>query len=65
MDYGFVRVAAAVPELKVADCGHNADKIIEMIRADAAPLRWLSFGASMTGYTCSDLFQQDLLLKSL
>lgn len=65
MDYGFVRVAAAVPELKVADCSHNADKIIEMIKeADDCASQIVVFPElSMTGYTCGDLFQQDLLLK--
>jgi NAD+ synthase (glutamine-hydrolysing) len=32
MNNGFVRVAAAVPELKVADCAFNASKIIEQIQ---------------------------------
>ena len=32
MNYGFVKVAAAVPELKVADCEFNSGKIIELIK---------------------------------
>ena len=31
MNYGFVKVAAAVPRVKVADCQYNADQIEEMI----------------------------------
>ena len=31
MKDGFVKVAAATPEIRVADCNYNADKIIEMI----------------------------------
>ena len=65
MDYGFVRVAAAVPELKVADCSYNADRIIEMIaEAEAAGSQMVVFPElSLTAYTCADLFHQDLLLK--
>ena len=29
--YGFVRVAAAVPSLRVADCSHNADDILKLL----------------------------------
>ena len=65
MDYGFVRVAAAVPELKVADCSHNADRIIGLIKeADEASSQIVVFPElSLTGYTCGDLLQQDLLLR--
>ncbi len=64
MDYGFVRVAAAVPDLKVANCSYNADRIIEMIKeADASASQIVVFPElSLTGYTCGDLFQQNLLL---
>ena len=65
MDYGFVKVAAAVPELKVAGCGFNTGKIIEMIReAEAASVQLMVFPElSLTAYTCGDLFQQHLLLQ--
>lgn len=65
MDHGFVRVAAAVPELKVAGCSFNADNIIEMIaEADKAGVQVIAFPElSLTAYTCADLFQQQLLLK--
>jgi NAD+ synthase (glutamine-hydrolysing) len=65
MDYGFVRVAAAVPELKVAGCSYNADRIIEMIgEAEAAGVQMVVFPElSLTAYTCADLFHQELLLK--
>lgn len=65
MDYGFVRVAAAVPELKVAGCSYNADRIIEMIgEAETAGAQMVIFPElSLTAYTCGDLFQQELLLK--
>jgi NAD+ synthase (glutamine-hydrolysing) len=63
---GFVRVAAVTPEIRVADCAYNADRIEEAVRAAA------SKGArvvvlpelSITGYTCGDLFLQDTLLEA-
>ena len=35
MKDGFIRVAAATPDIKVADCGYNADRIIELIKQAA------------------------------
>ena len=32
---GFIRVAAATPSIKVADCKHNSEKIIELIKQAA------------------------------
>ncbi len=66
MEHGFVRVAAAVPRLKIADCAYNAGQIIEGIKRAAA------FGAdvvvfpelSLTSYTCGDLFHQKSLLDA-
>lgn len=65
MEHGFVRVAAAVPELKVADCGFNTDKILELIReAEEAGVQFVVFPElSLTAYTCGDLFHQQLLVK--
>lgn len=66
MNYGFVRVAAAAPELKVADCGYNCDKIIEMIfGAEREGVEIIVFPElSITSSTCADLFQQRQLQKS-
>lgn len=63
-DYGFVRAAAAVPRLKVADCGFNAAEIIEMIKeAESGGAQIVVFPElSLTAYSCGDLFQQELLL---
>lgn len=65
MDYGFVRVAAAVPRLKVADCGFNAVNIIDMIKkAEKAGVQIVVFPElSLTAYTCGDLFHQHALLR--
>jgi len=64
-NYGFVRVAAAVPRLKVADCKYNSENIIEMINeADKLGVQFVVFPElSITAYTCGDLFHQQLLLE--
>ena len=66
MRYGFIKVAAAVPELKVAACSYNTNKIIEMIRdAENAGVEIVLFPElSITAYTCGDLLQQERLLKA-
>nr|WP_317359803.1 NAD(+) synthase [uncultured Tyzzerella sp.] len=65
MDYGFVRVAAATPNIKVADCFFNATNIIENIKkAEKNKTSLIVFPElCITGYTCSDLFLQDTLLE--
>ncbi|MDF2936925.1 MAG: synthetase [Paenibacillaceae bacterium] len=64
--YGFARVAAASPELKVADCGFNTAKIIEAIEdAAKAQAEYLVLPElCITGYTCGDLFMQRTLLDA-
>jgi NAD+ synthase (glutamine-hydrolysing) len=61
--YGFVRVAAVTPLLRVADCAFNAARIIAQMRqAQAQGVGILVFPElSLTGYTCGDLFQQTAL----
>ncbi|MCM1024653.1 MAG: NAD(+) synthase [Prevotella sp.] len=64
MKDGFIRVAAATPDIKVADCEHNADRIIELIgQAAAEDVSIVVFPElCVTGYTCGDLFLQKTLL---
>lgn len=64
MKDGFIRVAAATPDIKVADCGYNADRIIELIKQAAAENASLVVFPELciTGYTCGDLFLQKVLL---
>jgi NAD+ synthase (glutamine-hydrolysing) len=64
-DLGFLRIAAAIPALKVADIDFNAGKITEMItKAADAGVQVLAFPEmSLTGYTIADLVQQSVLLK--
>lgn len=65
MNYGFVKVAAAVPRVKVADCQYNAEQIEGMINeADEKGVQIIAFPElCITGYTCADLFAQELLLE--
>ena len=65
MNYGFVKVAAAVPRVKVGDCRFNANQIEkEIIIADGKGVQVIAFPElSVTGYTCADLFAQQLLLE--
>lgn len=65
MNYGFVKVAAAVPTVKVANCKYNAAQIEnEIIVADGKGVQIIAFPElCITGYTCADLFQQQLLLE--
>lgn len=65
MNYGFVKVAAAIPSVKVADCQFNALHIIEQItEAEKQQVEVIIFPElAITGYTCADLFAQELLLK--
>ncbi len=63
--YGFFRVGAAVPELKVADCEFNAKKIIEVIKeAENVGVKALVFPElCLSSYTCGDLFLQSSLIE--
>ena len=65
MNYGYVKVAAAVPRIKVADCKFNAGQIEkEIIIADGKGVQIIVFPElCITGYTCGDLFAQQLLLE--
>ena len=63
-DFGFVRVAAAVPPLRVADIDFNLQQILDFARrADAEGAQVVVFPElSLTSYTAGDLFHQHLLL---
>lgn len=65
MKHGFLRVAAATPVIRVADCGYNTEKIMELINiAQKKEIKLIVFPElSVTGYTCGDLFLQDTLLR--
>ncbi|MEE1389081.1 MAG: NAD(+) synthase [Clostridia bacterium] len=64
-EQGFVRVGAIVPKLKVADTEFNCNEIIKQIEiASNNKIQIAVFPElCITGYTCQDLFEQDILLE--
>ncbi len=65
MRNGFIRAAALLPRVKVADPGYNKERICELIRQAAKQgVKIMVFPElCITGYTCGDLFYQELLLR--
>ena len=65
--FGFYRVAAAIPVLRVADVEFNVNQIISLINeANEAEASLVVFPElCITGYTCADLFYQSRLLESI
>jgi NAD+ synthase (glutamine-hydrolysing) len=65
--HGFVRVATAVPKVRLADPATNAQSVLALVReADAAGVAVLVFPElGLTGYTVDDLLQQDALLDAV
>lgn len=65
MKYGFIKVAAAVPAVKVADVEYNVVEMEKLIAlADSEHVEIVCFPElCMTGYTCQDLFKEQLLLN--
>ena len=65
MKHGFIKVAAVTPDIKVADTKHNGEEICRLLdeafekEADLIVMPELC----VTGYTCGDLFLQELLLR--
>jgi NAD+ synthase (glutamine-hydrolysing) len=64
--HGFIRVAAGVPRVRVADCAQNAESILGLMkRAAAEGAAVLALPElSLTGYTCGDLFHQSVLQRA-
>jgi len=64
-NFGYIRVAAASPKVKVADVDFNVKEICTMIdKAELDKVSLLVFPElSITGYTCADLFGQNLLIE--
>lgn len=65
MDFGFIRVAAAVPVVKVADVDANVEEMCKLAEeAENDDVSIIAFPElSVTGYTCGDLFGQELLIR--
>jgi NAD+ synthase (glutamine-hydrolysing) len=66
LQHGFVRVAAAVPRLRVADCAFNVECMLSLFDlAEQQTVQVLVFPElALTGYTCGDLFHQPILQKA-
>ena len=64
-NFGFVKVAAAIPRVEVADCGYNAQEIAtQIIEASRQDVQIIVFPElSITAYTCGDLFGHTLLIE--
>ncbi len=64
MNHGFVKVAAAIPNVRVADCHYNIQEIEQfVIQAEKQGVEIISFPElCISGYSCQDLFQQKILL---
>ena len=65
MKHGFITVAAAIPSVKVADCDYNEKQLENLIaQAEGKGVEIIVFPElCITGYTCQDLFGQQLLLE--
>lgn len=65
MKQGFVKVAAATPDIKVADVSYNTEQICKLIDETVANGAKIVVFPELcvTGYTCGDLFFQDILLE--
>ena len=66
MQNGFIKVAAAIPSVKVADCSYNVQQIESLIAmAEGKGVEVIVFPElCITGYTCQDLFKQTLLFRA-
>lgn len=66
MRHGFVKVAAATPDIRVADVRHNQQEICKLI--DETVMQGAKIivfpELCVTGYTCGDLFLQETLLQA-
>ena len=65
MNHGFVKVASAIPSVKVADCQYNVQQIESfVIQAEGKGIEIICLPElSITAYSCGDLFNQQLLLE--
>ncbi len=66
MEHGFVKVAAVTPDIRVADVEFNTRQICKKALEAAENGAKIAVFPELcvTGYTCSDLFMQDTLLKA-
>ncbi len=67
MQNGFISVASAIPSVRVADTSYNIQQIESLIaQAEGRGVEIIVFPElSVSGYTCQDLFRQNLLLDEV
>ena len=65
MKHGFIKTAAVTPDIRVADVAYNTESICRKIdETTAAGAKIVVFPElCITGYTCGDLFTQEVLLR--
>ncbi len=65
MNNGFIKVAAATPKIQIANCGANAEAIIDKIKEAAGNKAKVIVLPELciSGFECRDLFWQETLLK--
>lgn len=65
MNYGFIRVASAIPSVRPGNCKYNTECIINLLQqAEKKHVDIVCFPElCITGYTCQDLFESETLLK--
>ena len=66
MNYGFAKVASAIPTIRVADCTYNTQQIKALlVEAEEKQVQVVTFPElCITGYTCGNLFLQETLQRS-
>ncbi len=66
-EFGFIRVAVVSPDLRVADVNYNVDATLNALAQAAGKNCQLALFPELgiTGYSCGDLFYQDLLLSEV
>ena len=65
MKDGFIKVAAVTPDIEVGNTSYNTEQILQCIdNAAKQDVKLLVFPElCLSGYTCNDLFLQNILLK--
>lgn len=66
MNYGYIKVASAIPSVKVGDVNYNLQQIeLTIAQAEGKGVEIIVFPElCLTGYTCQDLFRQQLLIDA-
>ena len=65
-NFGYIKVASAIPSVKVGDVNYNLQQAELMIaQAEGKGVEIIVFPElSLTGYTCQDLFRQQILIDA-